>query len=353
MTNLRAFATASGSDRWLNCPVSVKLSVGVLEKEHKYATEGTDNHSEGYEHLKNGTNTENPDLKIYIDFIRNRIPGPYILEERLPLLGSSGQIDCYAIQDNRAYLFDLKYGIGVPVFAPNNPQIAFYACAIKDRHPEIKSVETWIIQPRVRITIDGLEEEDRNVSTWNLTESALKTWKQIFSDGLDKVENDGTQKRGDWCRFCKAKPFCKLWVDDMDKATTELINVVAAAKDNLPIVGDLKIIEILRYKKAYNNWALKAEEYLIAKILGGQADEETLKLVNLKQGRSTRKWISTLTAEELMAELKNRGLTELFKTELLSPAQAEKKVNIQGLTEKPEGAPKLAFLKGAVEEDED
>src|SRR5579859_597891 len=162
MSAAHAKLSASGSERWMNCPGSIKLSTNVPEpSESKYAVEGTKAHElfelwlnhaittektfvipEGYpkgmvEAVKTGVKA---DLKIW-----NENDRPELHAERKVSLGFIdkdrwGTLDTRIVDHfGKLFVLDYKHGSGIPVDVVDqektstpfnhNTQLIYYALA--------------------------------------------------------------------------------------------------------------------------------------------------------------------------------------------------------------------------------
>lgn len=354
---LRSEATGSGAFRWINCPGSVALSHGIEEAPKKYADAGTEAHALAARILKREISLEeikDEAVKIYIETIikysslRPDLNGSLKemgVEERLDFLGSSGGLDCYVIRGDLAYLFDFKYGEGIKLRAKDNAQLAFYACALRNKYPHLKKILCVLVQPKID---DDIIEDTPHIDEWLMRYQTLEAWKRKFIKALDAVEKSISLNAGPWCRFCKAKPRCpihfayaKIHQEEQEKLPANYMEVVVA--NNYAPIDKNTIEAIARVwsaKDRIKKWLDSAEEFLFQlKIQGHEVPH-----VEIGQKRSYRVWSPLMTKEEIGLELMKRGLQDPYEHDLMPLTRAEKLVNIDGLTEKPPGAPKLKVL---------
>lgn len=355
----------------MSCPVSVALGEGIPEAEKPYATKGTELHEQSARYLKWSTSATlerslswdeetDPLVKVYVASIVNQFAyqkgrtsgsAKIYIEQRLPFLGSSGGIDCYILSGDRAYLYDLKTGEGVKVNAKDNEQLAFYACAIAENHPEVKRVTAIVVQP-------SIEDESGlpHIEEWEMSTDELRDWGVVFGDRLSEVDlglEGSPPLIGSYCQFCKAKPVCPAHMEVLEEAnkglplkeevveflsgehSPQIIRSYAA----VPVQVD-RIVHILKHKKHINSWLEKAEEYLFLRMKQGgeQADELVNIGVTLGRKRSYRRWKEGLTDAQIIEALAARGVVSPSKTKPLSITEIEKLgVDLSDLVEKPEG----------------
>lgn len=350
---LASRATGSVAERLLNCPASISLSIGIKEEEKDYATAGTEAHALGAHALINATPLEDiPDdaVRVYVDTVRTIAENKnYVVEARLPFLGGSGGIDCYVLHGKIAYLFDFKYGVGEKLWAPENPQLAYYSCALYENFPEIRMVHASLVQPRV----EGLFEDTPHISSWTLPWQTLRSWTNRFAEAFEEVERARIIKAGKWCKYCPVRAACPVRLaeaEQVERAQRELMeDEPEAFNDYFPALREYyvpaqidRMARLLYLKKDVMAWFTKAEELLFQLAKGGHA----IPGFKLAQRRSSRKWHMMMSEWEIAAELMKRGIEDPYKPrELINLTAAEKLVDLTGLTIKPEGKPCLKPTK--------
>lgn len=246
--------SASGAERWFNCPGSVELSEGQPDKTSVYAQEGTQAHEvleafmlatldynpeteqnlhdilkrkppEMLEHAKHATNVilelarETPDTevlvetRIYLDFIHPEMFGTF----------DGAVVDHFGT----LHVFDYKYGQGHAVApGPRKPgetgnlQMIFYGIGLAHKfHWNFKRVRLWIIQPRIKNYQGPL--------FWDVSITELKGYVDLFRAAVKRVEESPDQYvEGSWCQWCKAKAVCPL---KQDAKVEKAISIFSAA----------------------------------------------------------------------------------------------------------------------------
>lgn len=231
-----ALCSASSAERWLECPGSVSLSMTVPEPPTSpYALEGTRAHEFSevilHEWIKcNYTLSDEfleackaKDEEMY-GYVMQYVHAcaeeamafdstPTIkIEQRLTFnedMAMFGTADFIAtgLRDGKpmGVIVDLKYGKGKKVKTEDNPQLAYYAVALKKcSKKSLSSVKVRIVQPRIG-----------DVST-SVTYSSeeLKTWEDKLTMGAEEAlwmagkAKSPIYKEGSWCWFCPAKSVC-------------------------------------------------------------------------------------------------------------------------------------------------
>lgn len=231
--------SASGAERWVNCPGSVALSEGLPDKTSFWAEEGTRAHEMLERYMRYAiekklpeikTNTmdlmthyvveaanfmlkihaENPgsiiqvESRVYLDFIHPEMFGTY----------DGAVIDYF----DTLHVFDFKYGRGHVVDPKNNLQMLFYGVGVAHLHHwNFKKARLWIIQPRIR----GY----RGPVFWDVAIEDLKLYADFFQEAVETVECEPeTFSQGPWCHWCKAKSICPLTTGKKHQKALEIFS---------------------------------------------------------------------------------------------------------------------------------
>lgn len=229
--------SASGSERWHNCPGSVALSKGIKRMDSVWSLEGTKAHEvleemlsraikDGgkliesvprrddvpHEMAMHGMNAANFILSLWKKqwgwaevLVETRIRLDFIHPEMF------GTFDG-AVIDHFGTLHVLDYKYGQHMVSPvENLQMIFYALGLAHLHHwNFKRVRLWIIQPRVR-GYDG-------PSFWEIGILELKKYVGVFEKAVDRVHRFPNKYReGSWCHFCPAKRKCPLKREERNK----------------------------------------------------------------------------------------------------------------------------------------
>lgn len=221
--------SASGAERWFNCPGSVELSEGQPDKSSKWAEEGTLAHEVlEYTMLREighpaSIDKEYPKGKVTIEMRDyGRAATKFIVDRwrKLPDSGIKVETRIYlkfihpemfgtfdsAILDyfGTLHVFDYKYGAGHAVSPTKNLQMIFYGIGMAFKyHWNFKNVRLWIIQPRIK-GYDG-------PTFWDVPTFELKKYVDIFESKVEQVEKFPNKfAEGPWCWWCKAKAICPL-----------------------------------------------------------------------------------------------------------------------------------------------
>lgn len=220
--------SASGADRWFQCPGSVELSEGQPDKSSPWAEEGTLAHEilesilkrmianqvvtskdrpigireEMFQHGLNAANfivdlwDKLPDSEVLVE---TRIHLSFIHPEMF------GTFDGAVIDHfGTLHVFDYKYGAGHAVTPTENLQMIFYGIGLAHKyHWNFKKVRLWIIQPRIK-GYDG-------PTFWETSADNLKSYIESFREAVSQAEKKPHHYvEGSWCHWCKAKSICPI-----------------------------------------------------------------------------------------------------------------------------------------------
>jgi hypothetical protein len=307
-----ALLSASGSERWLNCPPSARLTENYPDAKSDYAAEGSAAHALCEYKLKAalGFPAADPteDLSYYnaemedcadgyaayvlelVEETRRCCPDPLVLiEQRLDFSryveGGFGTGDCVIVSDGMLHVVDYKHGQGVQVDATDNPQLKLYALGaleLFDHIYDISAVTMTIYQPR-----------RENVSVFTVLKESLYRWAEEVLKPTAELAfaGDGAFNCGEWCQFCRAKHDCR----ERAEANLELARYDFRLP---PLLDDDEIADILAKLDRLTSWAAAVEKYALQTALDGK-HWPGFKLV---QGRSNRKYTDAMKVAAKVAE---------------------------------------------------
>ncbi len=376
-----AILSASGAERWINCPPSARLEENMPDTESAYSREGTLAHE-----LAECSLHCNPNIrakgdawkewhKKYGDIVRDMTDEQFktfkhpledytgmieakflaarikdknaviLIERQLDLSRwapkSFGTADVIIIANGVLEIIDLKFGTGIPVSAQGNTQMQMYGLGGYDAYGDlydIEKVRMTICQPRISNEPSTAEMSVQELLEWGETVAkpkALLAW-----------EGKGEIQPGKHCRWCKVGVQCRkraeenLALEEMDFKNPDLLSID-------------EIGEVLKKGKLVAQWAKTVEDWIFDQIKENKLTVPGWKLV---EGRSTRKISNLETATTLLMEA---GFVEdeIFETKLAGLTALEKVVGkakltelLSDLIEKPPGAPTLVEESDARKE---
>jgi len=367
-SRLHALLSASNSNRWLNCTKSARLEETIPDSQSVYAAEGELAHeladnslkyltgvisSEKYLETKKDLMSNSlffedmiDDVAIYVDLVAERftqyqdLNGTAVLsiEQKLDysdyVPDGFGTGDAVIISNGVLEVIDLKYGMGVPVYADKNTQLKLYALgAIKNLNYDgllysIHDVKLTIVQPRLN-----------NISSWAVPYDELIEWAEGFVKPTAVVayNGSGSYETGSWCKWCKAKAVCTAYHE----------KVIEIAKYDFADPDSLTLDELsLIYSQAneIKSWLDAVGDYLFEKAKQG----ESIPGFKLVESRKNRKWKD----DDLVASrLTGLGLKqdEIYNQKLKSITAIKNLMSVDDFNEhvanliyKPAGGPTLA-----------
>lgn len=360
--NGHALLSASSAHRWLECPISVRMTADMPDTAGEAAAEGTLAHSIVEERLDsiiaNGKWPKKASAKLRMDEryrpvmeehadtmvgyvmdifdgLNDGIHDPILMsEQRLDFSrwvpDGYGTGDALVIADGVIHVIDYKYGKGVPVYAEGNPQLRLYALGAYEAYDalyNIRDVHTHIVQPR-------LESQTTEV----LTAEELLKWadEYVAPRAQMAMEGDGEPNPGEWCRFCRARATCRA------RAEQQLALARYEFKSPLVLTPE-EIGDILGRVDELSKWAKSVKDYALQSAV---ANGESFPGWKLVRGRANRKLTDEAEVAAILTEhgfppeqiYSLKGLTDL--EEVVGKKQL---ADLLGdLIVKPEGRPTLA-----------
>lgn len=244
-----ASLSPSSSERWTQCPASVRLVSTLPPGEGTasiYAAEGTTAHALGEmevsltfgritpgqhdlrqlkwerDALRAGYDVIEMKLHIrgYVDLVLERAalyPMSQVLVEQQVETGIPscwGTADVVIVSPQHVEIIDLKYGQGVPVDATGNPQLRLYGVGALDTYGDVlgetEVVRCTVYQPRLSST-----------STEEMTAAELRAWRDgllpVAALALSDDAPFGPSETA--CRWCPASGQCRAqmeWATERD-----------------------------------------------------------------------------------------------------------------------------------------
>lgn len=356
MPSQHAVLSASGSNRWLHCHPSARLEEPIEEKPSVYAAEGIEAHSVAEKKLRNwieghprrkvkaATGEMDEATNFYKDYVlevynkekKKSDIADLFIEVQVDLTPwipeGFGTSDAVIVSNHTLHVIDFKYGEGVKVNAPHNPQLTIYAAgvmALYDCLYDFEKVQLHIVQPR-----------RDHISTWELTTQELADWMEnvVKPAAIEAWNGEGEQQAGDWCKFCRAKGNCNARAARM-KAIDERYQRMCGM-----LLTDQQIAELLPELPGLIDWAKEVQEFALDQALKGTC----YKGYKVVEGVSRRQ----ITDENKVAEaLQNAGFeykSIMTQPKLQTITKLEKLVGKKDFEEiagvwvvKPQGKPAL------------
>jgi hypothetical protein len=246
-------------------------------------------------------------------------------------------------QDNVGVVIDIKFGMGVEVFATENRQLLSYAKELLNLHPELETFRLVVWQPRVS---DSLKE-------WVVTKGEVESFRDVelpeviseverfskIENTLDKKQRELFFMEGDHCQFCPRKLNCPKKAEPAKEALTvvndgtEMVELTSEQVYELVKKAD-KIKSVLRDAEALVNQQLRNGEVT--------PDECGMKIIatlgNRKWKDDAEKSLKRKFGVSLVETKKLRSPNQL-KSELKAADKFDKQAEsfIDSKVERPEG----------------
>ena len=335
MTTKHAKLGASSSERWINCPASVRMCENLPNTSSVFAAEGTAAHelSEKCLVMKSraihflGKNINGfivdedmaQNVQNYVDYVLS-VNGSLLIEQKVDFSRwvheGFGTSDAIVIdeQNNTLHVIDLKYGKGVAVYAQDNTQAQLYALGAYDLFAHIYDIDfikMHIHQPRIN-----------NITSWEITVDELLEFGDEVKKRADATldENAPFNPTEKGCMWCAAKPTCSALAQKTFEVVTADFEITA--EPTLLPVDNLtpeQIAQILPNLPLIESWIKSVKEHAY-----DLANVNQLQGYKLVSGRNSRKW--NADDDAIKSALTALGVNPI-KQELISVAQAEKLIN--------------------------
>jgi hypothetical protein len=272
------------------------------------------------------------------------IPGSeFYAEHRVvfpTVAGAYGTVDLLVRIGNRIRILDYKFGGGVAVLAlyPNgdddiiNAQLAFYAAGARHTLPDffagVETIVLTILQPT------AVELDAEMVSSVAVTHAELDEFIAVYRAACEEALSESPRlARGDWCRFCAARPICPEHTGPLLDLSQFVVPTPGSAVGGTPSKGaylqaladGLSLVDAIKdIRTALHDQAKIALEN--GDVVPGYA---------LSAGRAERHWRDESTA---IAALIGLGLArdDVVAETMRSPKQVELRAKARGLKVPPD-----------------
>jgi hypothetical protein len=236
------------------------------------------------------------DFRVGATELRVKFPG---------IAGGFGTSDLLLISKTHALLVDWKFGAGVAVKAvyPDadlgdivNAQILFYLTAAIATAPKLftkRKLVGCIIQPRV--------QTGETCSHTEITRKEIKNFQEDVENAIiAALDRDPPLHKGDWCRWCPAKPACPKW-------TGPLLDLTAIGRPPaLPVPADSddgSYGQYLAKAKALLDHAADLKKEVDAAMHAYLEQGGTIPGWKLKLKTKLRQWADTTTVVPALTQL--------------------------------------------------
>lgn len=247
-----AVLSASGAERWLGCPGSIRESEGIPSVENDASIRGTNTHTllqfilenENWSHLLNTVEGVRFRMAIGYDgqMLKNAVYAAkhvfkvkaqmeqrygcdvkLLTEQKVELESVGFGTSDVILHHPYGVLHVMDYKNGTKVVDPeNNWQALYYANAAADKFSwEFSELHVTIIQPNAA-------HSRGQIRTWVTDEKTLLRARNVLQKGaaLTKKKNAPLVKNDSWCWFCPARQTCPLHREEKTAKLVQRFNEV-------------------------------------------------------------------------------------------------------------------------------
>ena len=290
---LHASLPPSGTERWFNCPGSIRLGRGMKSKETAAGIEGTLAHKYASDILIEEASLDDIPTKNmrdavtrYVEFVGNLEDGyegefDYMIEEQIDLthLGGDvwGTLDYASWQfELDLYVMDYKNGL-VTVEVKDNTQLLTYALGILEKIGyNFRHLYIVIAQPRAAHAFGSIR-------SCRYTMEAMKKFKNILIEKIKATKKSNAPlKAGTWCQYCPAVGKCPEVVGFAQSIAKSEFSLIPYAKNAFPDLGTLtdeQLSRIVMHTRAFRAFLDGAAEEAVLRQEEGN-DIPGMKLVH-------------------------------------------------------------------------
>lgn len=298
--------SASAAQRWLNCGVSVRHSIG-LDTAGREAQEGTLAH-ELLEAAMASTLTKAlrlPQFQVdedsdapqvtdeMVDAVGDAVDWLWDLIEKHPqatwetelqldklksvhpLTGGTSDFVLVDPEARLIHVVDFKYGKGHVVDVVDNVQALTYAvgCLLRYHNYDIRTVRITIIQPRA-------PHKAGQIRTWETDVSDLYSHATLMREAIERAESANAKAAaGPWCAggFCAVRGKCAEYRRySLTQALAEFDDVEATGDVTVPALRDLSAEEmraVLAAADTVLDWVKQVQAYCHDQAMAGKIPE--------------------------------------------------------------------------------
>jgi RecB family exonuclease len=347
MTHAHAKLSPSAATRWMTCPGSVKLiaQTPMVRRSSEAADRGTAIHELSEKALTENKNCSDyigqtfckividADMaacgQFYVDYVKS-LSGKKYYEQKVSIErlieNCYGTADCLVVDKTLLRVVDLKTGV-YPVKAYTNRQLLIYGLGAYYKLKAIYDFET--------VSLEIVQPQGAGVDTWEISVEDLLEFELDLVTAKDLIENqpDKFVTSEDACKYCPVVSKCPEHI--------ALANAAAMSDFKTATQDMTQLSYWLDRIKQLKDFIDAVETVALADLSEGKS----VPGYKLVEGRSSRKWGDLQALENFIRAKKLESV--MYKTELLSVAQAEKvlkdkKIVVDEFVEIVPGKPSVA-----------
>lgn len=242
--------SASGSQRWILCPGSVKAEEDFPATTSKYAEEGILAHEIAASILNNIEAPIPLDAEMsnavgeYITYITDLNLDKYYIEKKVDFshivpegFGTADLIGIYYLEE--IHIVDFKYGKGVKVYAKDNTQLLLYAIgALNTLSSDLTEDHDY------QITMHIIQPRMNHFDSWTISMRELWRW-EGYLKAKAEAALDPEAKRipsDEACKWCKANSTCAAIYNFIDENVLTTVNTYLTDEQAKIILDKSKLI---------------------------------------------------------------------------------------------------------------
>jgi hypothetical protein len=213
-------------------------------------------------------------------------------------------------------VLDYKHGVGVVVSVKDNTQLRLYAAGMRQGRGRYQRYRSVVVQPRVprRKPVQEASITDKELAAW-LADVVTPAAELALSSGAPR-------KAGDHCRYCAADGNCPAQFKRVQELASKEFRAPLLPKGLTPA----ELAQMLDLLKTLSAIAEATKKHAIEAVHAGVVIPGYRK----SWTPSRRVWLDEVDADQVLARA---GLSkdERYKTEIVSPAEAEKLLKAKSL----------------------
>lgn len=214
-------------------------------------------------------------------------------------------------------ILDWKFGSGEQIYAENNEQLMTYAAGTL---AELKSLDLPQSFPiEIHVAQPALNHFDK----WQTTFGYIQDWiLNTLTPAIQATQQPNPQYVPGYkqCLFCPAKATCHARHTAQLKTAEDVFTNYALVEKTPPMVTHAQIAEFLTRVPELEKFIKHLRKYAEAAIMAGQ-EIPGFKII---RGKSNRKFKNEAQAAKWLKQYAGMTDDQLYKSSLVSPAQAEK-----------------------------
>lgn len=326
-----ALFAPSSAHRWTLCPGSVTVEAKLPDRSSFSSEEGDLGHAFGAHRLApekfpaplNVPADMPAHIAVYEDYVRS-LPGDRFIEVKVPISFITGEPDASGTSDaivvdhehGVVEVVDLKYGMGVKVFAEDNMQLIMYALGavrLFEFVLDVKRVRMTIVQPRLN-----------HIDTVEMLIEDLREWEDRLRGAAERARAEpNVLVPGDkQCRFCKARSTCPALAKFVTDAIEDEFDAIGPRTvERVELLTPDALGLAMSKVDLIETWCREVRGKVESLLVNG-TPVPGYKLVEGRRG--ARKWKDEHAALDMLRKRFRLTIEQACDLKVISPTSAEK-----------------------------